>query len=121
MIVEAIGFAFEEVPWMARAACAGAGHHQFFPAHGQSADKAKEVCSTCPVAGPCLDYALRWKISFGVWGGLSERERRRLEPTRPLKRVQAAHGTTTRYSRGCRCQACRDANYRYKVLSEEAS
>ena len=50
----------------------------FFPSDGVGVDKARKICATCPVTGPCLEYALEHRIDHGVWGGCSERERRRI-------------------------------------------
>ena len=64
--------------WMALAACAGT--NIFFPTRGnvRGVRLAKAVCAGCPVRQECLDYALVNKESFGVWGGMTLRERRRL-------------------------------------------
>jgi WhiB family redox-sensing transcriptional regulator len=48
------------------------------PRRGESTREAKAVCATCPVRRPCLDYALQWDHLCGVWGGMSERERRQV-------------------------------------------
>ncbi len=61
-----------------RAAC---GRVDFFPARGESVRDAKAVCAGCPVRSECLDFALRLKVAHGVWGGLSERERRTFAAT----------------------------------------
>lgn len=118
MIIDATGFAFEPTPWTSQAACAGSAPELWFPERGQNIDPARAVCGACPVRRECLDYALAWDIRFGVWGGLSEIERRRfrrqLGPGRRARRIPAAHGTTTRYARGCRCEGCRRANYEYQ-------
>lgn len=53
----------------------------FFPDSGQSAEPAKRICRRCPVRAECLEYALRHGERFGVWGGLSERQRRMLAAT----------------------------------------
>ncbi len=53
----------------------------FFPAPGASAVEAKTVCAGCSVRDQCLEYALRWEHLCGVWGGLTERERRTLRRT----------------------------------------
>ena len=50
----------------------------FFPGRGESAGPARQVCAACPVRQPCLDYAITNRIAYGVWGGLTERERRAL-------------------------------------------
>ena len=63
--------------WQQDAACVHcAGRVDFFPARGESVREAKAVCAVCPVREECLDFALRLKVAHGVWGGLSERERR---------------------------------------------
>ena len=48
------------------------------PARGESAEPARQVCAACPVRQPCLDYAITNRITYGIWGGLTERERRAL-------------------------------------------
>lgn len=68
--------------WMDYGLCAGIDAELFFPARGQSTNEAKGVCARCPVREPCLDYALTHGIKHGVWGGLSERERRRVRRAR---------------------------------------
>ena len=50
----------------------------FFPGRGESAGPARQACAVCPVRQPCLDYAITNRIAYGVWGGLTERERRAL-------------------------------------------
>ena len=50
----------------------------FFPGRGESAGPARQVCAACPVRQPCLDYAITNRIVHGIWGGLTERERRAL-------------------------------------------
>jgi WhiB family redox-sensing transcriptional regulator len=68
--------------WRDRAACRGADPDLFFPERGESADPARQVCARCPVRQPCLAYALDNGITHGVWGGLTERERRVLRAPR---------------------------------------
>jgi WhiB family redox-sensing transcriptional regulator len=115
-IIEATGFELEPTPWAARAACAGSNSDVFFPNRGEPAGPAKTICAGCAVQPECLDYALRWNVECGVWGGLTKRERDRLtRPTVP-RRIPAAHGTTTRYARGCHCEGCRQANYEYQLF-----
>lgn len=70
----------ERERWMDLAACAQTDPEMFFPEKGGTARDAKKVCRGCPVAGECLAYALRRDERWGIWGGLSERERRRLTP-----------------------------------------
>lgn len=64
--------------WTELAACQYVGDDFWFPEKGGSVREAKRVCRACPVRTPCLDYALGNGERFGVWGGMSERERRRL-------------------------------------------
>lgn len=66
-------------PWQAEALCAKSDPEEWFPDRGQFADEAKKICRRCPVRQECLDYALRNKERFGVWGGFTELERRRLK------------------------------------------
>ena len=65
--------------WRELAACRGAGLNLFFPERGESAGPARRVCAACPVREPCLDYAISNRIVHGIWGGLTERERRALQ------------------------------------------
>jgi WhiB family transcriptional regulator, redox-sensing transcriptional regulator len=60
------------------AACHGTDLDVFFPGRGESAEPARQVCAGCPVRQPCLDYAISNRIAYGIWGGLTERERRAL-------------------------------------------
>jgi WhiB family redox-sensing transcriptional regulator len=68
-----------ELSWQERALCAQTDPEAFFPEKGGSTREAKRVCLSCEVRGECLDYALAHDERFGIWGGLSERERRRLK------------------------------------------
>jgi WhiB family transcriptional regulator, redox-sensing transcriptional regulator len=70
------------VDWQQQAACVHHREVDFFPARGESVRDAKAVCACCPVRAQCLDFALRLKVAHGVWGGLSERERRSLRRER---------------------------------------
>jgi hypothetical protein len=64
--------------WQYRAACRGTDLSVFFPGRGESAEPARQICAACPVRQPCLDYALSHTITHGIWGGLTERDRRPL-------------------------------------------
>lgn len=64
--------------WQEQALCAQTDPEAFFPEKGGSTREAKRVCSSCEVRAECLSYALENDERFGIWGGLSERERRRL-------------------------------------------
>jgi WhiB family transcriptional regulator, redox-sensing transcriptional regulator len=65
--------------WQERALCAQTDPEAFFPEKGGSTREAKKVCLACDVRGECLEYALAHDERFGIWGGLSERERRKLK------------------------------------------
>ncbi len=77
-------------PWRAQGACLGADTELFFPGRGEPLEAARRVCGSCPVLAACRDYAVPVSELKGVWGGLSEVERRRLR----TKRAEPA--TTTR-------------------------
>ncbi|MFQ2876502.1 MULTISPECIES: WhiB family transcriptional regulator [unclassified Mycobacterium] len=72
----------EEIPadqWQDKALCAQTDPEAFFPEKGGSTREAKKICLGCEVRHECLEYALAHDERFGIWGGLSERERRRLK------------------------------------------
>ena len=79
-----IDMAAEEQEWQQRALCAQTDPEAFFPEKGGSTREAKRICSTCDVRAECLEYALEHRIDHGVWGGCSERERRRILKRRRL-------------------------------------
>jgi WhiB family redox-sensing transcriptional regulator len=64
--------------WRQRAACRGVEPDIFYPVSEDDAEEAKAICFGCPVRGPCLEFALANRERDGVWGGATERERRRL-------------------------------------------
>ena len=70
--------------WEGRAACRGGDADVFFEHGAIQERRAKSVCRDCPVRWECLAYALRHRVEHGVWGGLNDRERRKvLNRTRP--------------------------------------
>src|SRR4051795_9093413 len=69
----------EDGGWQERGLCAQTDPEAFFPEKGGSTREAKKVCLTCDVRQECLEYALENDERFGIWGGLSERERRKLK------------------------------------------
>ena len=69
---------------MARGNCATQQPDTFFPSDGVGVEAAKRICEGCPVQERCLEYALRNRIDHGVWGGCSERQRRRILRARKL-------------------------------------
>jgi WhiB family redox-sensing transcriptional regulator len=64
--------------WQTDSLCAQTDPEAFFPEKGGSTRDAKKICTTCEVRTQCLEYALENDERFGIWGGLSERERRKL-------------------------------------------
>ena len=64
--------------WQTDALCAQTDPEAFFPEKGGSTRDAKKICTSCEVRAQCLEYALLNDERFGIWGGLSERERRKL-------------------------------------------
>ncbi len=75
---------------MQRARCREAPPNTFFPSDGLGVEVAKMVCEGCTVTEPCLEYALEQRIEHGVWGGCSERQRRRIRRERRRLEVVAA-------------------------------
>jgi len=73
-----IGLEGDAQSWQEQALCAETDPEAFFPEKGGSTREAKKICTGCEVKAQCLDYALANDERFGIWGGLSERERRRL-------------------------------------------
>jgi WhiB family redox-sensing transcriptional regulator len=71
--------------WKRQANCTGVGIELFFPGQGAPIEAAKECCRGCVVQTECLNYALKLHIAYGIWGGASERERRRMRKQRRLQ------------------------------------
>lgn len=67
-----------ELQWMRDGACRNYPPAAFFPSDGVGVDAARRICADCKVRVECLEYALEARIDHGVWGGCSERERRRI-------------------------------------------
>lgn len=69
----------DEVGWMSQGACVEhPDPDMWFPGRGERATGARLVCETCPVQAPCAIYAIERREAYGVWGGLSEYQRRKL-------------------------------------------
>ncbi len=85
----------EELTWQRLANCLGVDPDLFFPERGASTREAKEVCRACVVRVDCLEYAITNGEKFGIWGGLSERERRRIRRARTLANANVVHIHTT--------------------------
>lgn len=73
--------------WMRRGRCRDMDPAIFFPNDGVGVQVAQKICAECPVQGECLEYALVNRVDHGVWGGASERERRRLLRKRRMVQV----------------------------------
>lgn len=92
--------------WMADANCLGVDQRVFFPERGEVTSFAKSICRACDVQAECLAYALNSDEKFGIWGGTSERERRRIRKRRsviatgPVRRHVPVeeHGTTAGFA-----------------------
>ena len=98
--------------WRPRAACGDRGDDLFFPVGiGEQAEaqtrRAKAICALCPVRELCLAWALDTRQHDGIWGGLSEAERRSIRRGGRLARDR--HGTVACYDAGCRCPGCKAA------------
>jgi WhiB family redox-sensing transcriptional regulator len=76
--------------WQLEALCRQTDPEAFFPERGESAREAKRVCGLCEVRAECLDYALANDERFGIWGGLTEREMRRLKKNGTARATQSA-------------------------------
>ena len=83
-------FPAEDLSWQRQANCLGVHPDLFFPERGASTREAKGVCRNCVVRDDCLEFALRNGEKFGIWGGMSERERRRLRRIRAQERTAAS-------------------------------
>jgi WhiB family redox-sensing transcriptional regulator len=75
-----------ETDWMSRGKCRELSPATFFPSDGIGVQAAQRICEGCAVSGECLQYALDERVDHGVWGGKSERERRRI-----LRRRRMGH------------------------------
>ena len=83
-LIEAL--AVDELSWQDFANCRGADADLFFPERGASTRKAKSICAACEVKTDCLEFAIVQGEKFGIWGGMSERERRKVRRERSLIR-----------------------------------
>jgi WhiB family redox-sensing transcriptional regulator len=64
--------------WRQYARCLGADPDLFYPSADDAGEEAKRICMVCPVREPCLEYSITAREKQGVWGGLTEKERRRI-------------------------------------------
>ncbi|MFH9826662.1 WhiB family transcriptional regulator [Streptomyces bobili] len=96
----------DQVDWGARAVCRGADPEELF-AEGAAQNRAKVLCTGCPVRTECLAHALDHRIEHGVWGGMTERERRALLKRRPTvaswrRLLETARAEYARHTTGYR-------------------
>lgn len=82
-LIEAL--AIDDLSWQDYANCRGADADLFFPERGASTRKAKAICGACEVKYECLEFAITHSEKFGIWGGLSERERRAIRKERAAR------------------------------------
>lgn len=87
-LIEAL--AVDRLSWQDLANCRGADADLFFPERGASTRRAKSICAACEVQSDCLEYALVNGEKFGIWGGMSERERRRVRRERMISARRAS-------------------------------
>lgn len=114
--------------WMDQAACRGRNPDIWFPEGAESAAQAKAICAGCPVRIECLEYAIETHTYSGVWGGLTDGERRRIRRSRRLPprwnarcelcaKPFTASAPSARYC----SQACRQRNHWLRPVKEDAS
>ena len=89
-LIEAL--AVDDLGWQDYANCRGADADLFFPERGASTRKAKGICAECQVQVDCLEFAVTKSEKFGIWGGLSERERRKIRKARAMELRRVAAG-----------------------------
>lgn len=83
--------------WVRYAACRGADTAIFYPGRGESPEAAIAYCNRCPVRELCLDYADSFKDTFGVWGGTTGNDRRRIRSEHYHRSREAALPDMTVY------------------------
>lgn len=94
-----------EMPDWTEAACRGLGADLFFPERGEPSEQIKAVCDGCPIKDACLEFALANDEEFGVWGGTSARERKRMRRHAGMRRLRPINhgslsGAQAHYRRG---------------------
>ncbi len=73
-----------DMAWQDLANCRGADPNLFFPERGASTRTAKGICRECQVRAECLEFAIVSSEKFGIWGMMSERERRKIRKERQI-------------------------------------
>ncbi len=112
---EALGISGQS--WVDDAICSQTDPESFFVEKGGTTKPAKLICQGCPVRQQCLDYALKHDERWGVWGGYSERERRRLqrgENVTPTLNRGGHQPSYACYQRGCKTPECHQARLAYE-------
>lgn len=69
--------------WRELALCQHVSQASFFPEAGENVHEARRICALCPVKEPCLSFALDNAVEYGVWGGLTVKERLNLQAAKP--------------------------------------
>ena len=82
-------YSAQDLQWQQDALCKETDPEAFFPEKGGSTREPKAVCLSCTVRVACLTYALANDEEFGIWGGLSEKERRRVKRGHRVQRAAA--------------------------------
>lgn len=122
VILPALSDRPEDQGWKAFGRCGWMDPNVFYPERGQPVRPAKRECAKCPVRLACLAYALRRNERLGIWGGLTERERRRVRRGLPLSIACRFCGHEVKAGRlgqvTCNRQACREALRRWQTLRE---
>jgi WhiB family redox-sensing transcriptional regulator len=98
-----------DTSWMKTGKCRELPPETFFPSDGVGVEIARRICADCPVKEPCLEYALFNRIEHGVWGGASERERRRIARRRRGATTPVPAPSDTRLHAGAGAGASSDA------------
>jgi len=81
-----------DLSWQDQSSCRGANAELFFPERGASTRKAKAICMACDARVECLEFAIQQSEKFGIWGGLSERERRKIRKERAVEDLRRQAG-----------------------------
>lgn len=83
-LIEALQAGGVDLAWQDFANCRGADPDLFFPERGASTRVAKQICRECSVRAECLEFAIVSSEKFGIWGAMSERERRKIRRERQI-------------------------------------
>jgi hypothetical protein len=110
-----IGSLVNQEAWVEQAICSETDPEMFFPNAGESNREAKRVCYGCPVRAECLRFALENGEAHGVWGGFSDRERKKMRPGRRTSHCANDHeyAVTGRNQNGTCPECARQRNKRY--------